>query len=182
MLADAIHYLKLSFTKRLHSRGSSAQVCAQGTRASLGHPAIILLIIVAGLTSCTRKMDKDLIVAAGNGDVARVQSLIAQGADVNVNGKFLQDDLTPLNAAVMNQNSEVVRVLIRAHADVNQGDSDNNTPLLWAADRGNVDLTNLLLQAGANPQAKSSIGETPLTVALSKHHSEIYDLLLMNKH
>ncbi len=39
MLADAIHYLKLSFTKRLHGRCAAAQISAPRTRANLGHPA-----------------------------------------------------------------------------------------------------------------------------------------------
>ena len=66
----------------------------------------------------------------------------------NVNG------CTPLHIAIMNQNVNMVRLLLKYNADINckeYNDVGEKTPLHYAVEKNNYELTNLLLDHGANP-------------------------------
>ena len=68
----------------------------------------------------------------------------------------------PLHRAMDNYDTEALRMLLEAGADVNARDRRDRTPLHEAADRGNVAATRMLLEAGANVNARDEWGCTPL--------------------
>lgn len=79
------------------------------------------------LTHSTTQKNLSLHSAAFDNDIDSVKSILKQNSSI-VNDK---DSLgkTALHLAVENGHKKVVKALIRAGADVNQKDSDNNTPL-----------------------------------------------------
>ena len=86
----------------------------------------------------------DLIAAATHGDVAAVQALLAQGAEVDA-----KDDggMTPLMWASEEGHLDVVQVLITKGADVNAKEIEGGgTALKLAKD---ADIKSLLVRAGA---------------------------------
>jgi ankyrin repeat protein len=71
---------------------------------------------------------------------------------------------TPLYVAANNGYTDVVAVLVRAGAAVDQGAVDTGaTPLCAAAQKGHADVVRVLLEAGADVnRARTTDGATPL--------------------
>ena len=108
---------------------------------------------------------------------------VTQAATSGRNGS--RGVLTPLYAAVQSGEVEVVRVLVKAGADVNQATKVGprmTTPLLLAAAEGDVAVVRALVEAGADvnhPAGGSSMcGETPLFVAALLSHVRVVRALL----
>lgn len=88
--------------------------------------------------------------AACDGNAARAEWLLSYGGDPNVpddNGEF------PLQCAVVNNHPEVVRVLLRHHADPNiRSDLESGQTLTrWAADHSSRQIRLMLEEAGGKP-------------------------------
>ena len=60
---------------------------------------------------------------------------------------------------------ELLTVLLRRGAAVNQADNEGVTPLMWAAQRGDVESARALLSAGARADLKSRAGLDAATYA-----------------
>lgn len=89
-----------------------------------------------------------LIEAVQQGDVARIQQLLEQGADVNV-----QEDAggwTPLHNAVQSGRVDIVRLLLRHGADPHRRKKNGATPFIVAGIRGDVSLLEIFLSEGAD--------------------------------
>ncbi len=121
----------------------------------------LLLIIALPVLTCAKESIFD---AASKGDSNFIVSYIANGGDVNA--KCMLEDYywwTPLIFAVNRGHADIVKLLISAKADVNQGDGlSSATPLMFAADNGYANIIKLLLDAGANPNFKDSTSLTAL--------------------
>jgi len=98
-------------------------------------------------------------VAAGDGDLSRVQELLDQGQDVNSQD---ENGYTPLHAASSYGRMEVLNFLLSVGADVNSRDSDGDQPLHVCE---TVEVAQVLLQSGAQIAAKNSEGKTAAEVA-----------------
>jgi ankyrin repeat protein len=104
--------------------------------------------------------------AAMLGDLARVETLIRQGADLNA---AQGDGMTALHWAAELGNTEMALRLVQAGANVGvvtrMGDY---APLHIAARGGHTEIVRALLGAGADPSARTSTGgSTPLHFAAS---------------
>jgi len=106
----------------------------------------------------------DLHYAAAEGDLPKVEALIASGADVS-----LADDTqwTPLHFAAQASSESVAAALLKAGAPVDPRDSQGNSPLFRAVfnSRGDGALIGLLRQHGANPNLENLHGVSPLVLA-----------------
>src|SRR5215475_2381234 len=91
--------------------------------------------------------DTRLSVAAMNGDMATVQSLLNEKADVNA---AQGDGTTALHWAAYRDDVEMTRALLQAGGrnDVRTRLGDI-TPLYMAAKNGNATIVDLLIKAGA---------------------------------
>jgi ankyrin repeat protein len=161
--------------------------------ADKGDKEIVELLIQKGA-------DFSIHLAARLGDLARIKSLIEDGADVNA--KDIGGD-TPLHIAAAKGHEEVVKLLIekgatmanlhiasymgnleKAEAFINDGADINSTdghgyaPLHYAAQNGRKEAAELLIAKGADVNVKNWGGETPLYIAAAKGHKEIVELLI----
>lgn len=103
---------------------------------------------------------EDAVIA---GDLATVEKLIADGANVNNKGAML--GLRPLHYAVMASNKAMIELLIAKGADINIKKNDGYTPLHLAVGRGNVAMVEFLVAKGADVNQKNNAGDTPLMLA-----------------
>ena len=85
---------------------------------------------------------------------------------------------TDLIEAVKNNQTNEVKRLIEAGADVNTTDVRGDTPLIKAAYGGNFELTKLLLDLGADIHASSDGGHTSLHGAALNGDEKLAELLI----
>jgi ankyrin repeat protein len=105
----------------------------------------------------------DLINAAKQGDLPRVKTLVADGADVNAKNS---DGATALMVASETRNLEVVQSLLAKGADVNAKANDGQTALFKAvSQRNNEDVVEALIGKGADVNARTNGGGTALMAA-----------------
>ena len=117
-----------------------------------------------------------LFIAAWDGELAKVTTLLSAGADVN--GTTLTGE-TALYAAAAMGHSRVVDALLRAGAEVDCAEFARGcTALYAAAECGRVTAVRVLLHAGADVDVRSQEGHTALYAAASEGHPDVVRLLL----
>ena len=123
-------------------------------------------------------LNRDLIIAAGNGETNAVQTLLNKGADVNAQDEF---GLTVLMFAAKSGNTTIVKLLLAKGASVNtKSKLLGYTALMNAAGFGNVEMVQALLDKGAEVNMRNNDGTTALTFANESKKSEIVKLLKKN--
>ena len=108
-----------------------------------------------------------LVKAAELGKINEVAKLLNKKADINYSHRFMSDGIepgrTPLSAAVVVGNAEVVKFLITRKANVDLAeDVGGETALHCAAVVGNVSMIELLMSKGARHDVRSKFECTPL--------------------
>lgn len=110
----------------------------------------------------TATLETRLLAEIQRNNLGAVETLIEQGADVNVAGN---DGSTPLLWAVYQHEFPIVEALLSAGADVNAMNRYGISPLLQAARSGDAESANALLDAGADPNAYDRSMEPTLMAA-----------------
>jgi ankyrin repeat protein len=109
-------------------------------------------------------------------DLAKVESLLAAGADAKAQDRY---GLTPVRLACENANAQILRRLLDAGADPNSPDPQGTTALMIAArTEGGTEAVKLLLERGAAVNAVDSVHSTALMWAVRSNHPEVLDLLI----
>jgi ankyrin repeat protein len=138
----------------------------------------------------------ELIRAIGNKkSIERITKLIDKATNLNViidSTKY--GKVSPLMAAIYENNYGIVELLINKGADVNYENKNGKTPLLAAIDNSNrekhekekgkennyevsCDIVKLLIDKGANVSALNKDGINPIEHAIYGNNYEIMDLL-----
>ena len=141
-----------------------------------------------------RLRDKALVVAVHKGDTDAIRNLLGKGANPDIKHDSLEMERdrsyavgSALHLAASEGHAEIVKLLIKAGADVNAvhedltGDSGGHyTPLTNAAAASHADIVKLLLEAGAEAKnnANNNYCLTALGHALAGGHADIVDMLL----
>lgn len=133
-------------------------------------PAISILCLMICVTHVARA--DPIHDAAKAGDIAQLELLLAQGADINKRSSVA----TPLYYAINTEHAEAAKFLIEHGADVN-APSTWGAPLHAAAARGMTDIVALLLDRGADPNVRWQ-ELTPLHIAARSGWIEVVRLLL----
>lgn len=109
------------------------------------------------------------------GNINTVRGFLNQG--MNVNNKVGAGISTPIGLAAQFGHTDIVRLLIRAGANVNIRDINGWTPLMWAATKGYLEIVRLLIQAGANVNNRSN-GWSVLQRAIATNHRAVVRTLI----
>lgn len=120
-----------------------------------------------------------LMLAAGNGNLEVVRTLLAAKVDVNA-----VDDLgwNALMKAIYNAEldrgfPDVVQALIDAGADIETTIAFGTRPLMLAAGYGEAAVVEVLIKAGAEVRAKNEGGRTALMMVKDKDYVDVINLL-----
>jgi len=127
-----------------------------------------------GINEKDREGLTPLLRAVKENNATEVESLIGQGADVDVP---MESGVTPVMIAAGMGNNDIIRMLAGKGADVNARTPGNYTALMSAALNGQIETVKLLLELGADPSIKNNANMTAASYAREKEHKQIVDLL-----
>jgi len=112
---------------------------------------------------------------AEQGDMAAVQALLRQHADVNAPG---EDGTTALSWVVRRQDTRTAKLLLKAGADPNLPNRLGVRPLQLAVTNDNLPMVQQLLAAHADPNGADRTGETYLMMAAATDSVDVVKALL----
>jgi len=136
--------------------------------------AALFLPIFGVLLTAAKGPDDRFYEAIRNNDL---KSLCALLKTLDVNSRD-PHGTTPLMYAAALGNTESMKVLLRAGADVNARNAFDATALMWCINQ--TQMVRLLMAKGADVNARSTMGRTPLLLAASYGNAEVLKLLLAN--
>jgi len=108
----------------------------------------------------------EFIHAIDNNDIEYVKHLI-NNTDVNIDSAPYPAENTGLNYAAIYNNLDIVKLLVKAGANIEKSNDSGETPLYNAAIHGNIEIVKFLIESGANINTVDGISNyTPLHVAI----------------
>jgi cytohesin len=175
-LRDAAENGRTEIVQMLLQAGSSpSEMNALMDAVGNGHTDIVQMLLENGADP---DQEKVLQRAVWDGHVEIVQLLIDAGADINVSERSYDRTITtPLYAAALKGNVDIVTSLLDAEADPDQG-----CPLYGACEGGHTVVARMLIDAGtdvnASRRATPHLISTPLHRAVEEGHVDIVTLLV----
>jgi uncharacterized protein len=139
----------------------------------VGVSSIALLSLSIGILSAAGP--SEVADAVMGGDLAAVQKLVEQHADVNAPQA---DGATALHWAVFRSDKVTVDLLLHAGANPKAANRDGATPLWLACINGDAPIISALLAAGADANEHLPLGRTPLMVAARTGNVDAIKVLL----
>lgn len=125
-----------------------------------------------------KKLDKLLLKAAAAGDVAQIEKLLDEGADIETRtNSLIGMGRTPLHKASVKGHEKAVEFLLLKGAKIDPESELYKTPLLEAVENKKASMVKLLLKHGANTQARNYEGRNALSLAMFNRTAEIVDIL-----
>ena len=127
-----------------------------------------------GQDATTVKEVPPIYLAAKQGNLSAVRSLIAEGNDVNaVNAS----GRSALMSAVFFSNRGIVKELLVEGANVNGVDTQGRTALMIAVSNKDIEIVELLLAAGADVAIEDKTKNTAITLAERGNNKQLIKLL-----
>ena len=120
------------------------------------------------------RLNKELLSAAKEGKVKRMENLLAAGAAI---GCINEKGDTPLIEASWYGNKDAVRLLIEKKAALDIQSKRGNTALMLACDRGHYEIASMLIDAGAKLDIKDNKGWPAIIDAATNGHLRLAELL-----
>lgn len=142
------------------------------------HDSVANVFRTTKIARLLTKKEQKLVTAILENDLKKTEKLLKKGLSANT-----KDQLeTPiLQLAAQQGNYELVKLLIKYDANVNEMNRVGQTPLAWAARFEHVAIVELLLKSGADPNVTGNTYQlTPLIGTAVNGNVAIGSLLIQN--
>jgi uncharacterized protein len=123
----------------------------------------------------SNQKDTRLLDAIATCNLSKIIALIAEGFDAN-QFDMANDNFTPLMLAISLERADIVKILLKAGANLYDSPYFEDIPLGLTVRKGNFEIVELLLQSGANPNRSGD--SPPLSDAVGGKHIDIIKLLI----
>ena len=108
----------------------------------------------------------EFVHAIDNNDIEYMKHII-NNTDVNIDSAQYTTGNTALNYAAMKNNLDIVKLLVKAGANLEKENDNGETPLYNAVHHNNIEIVKFLIESGANINTAESISHySPLHLAL----------------
>lgn len=131
------------------------------------------------------ELDKKLAQAVIEGNIEEIESWLIEGAnpDIRIESHFriathVWGLTTPLIFASEEGHTQMVKLLLDHHADVNAQDDQKKTALMVATTKGHTKIVKLLLDHDANVNVQDYVQQTALIHAPLYDYTTLVNLLL----
>ncbi|KAF4092224.1 hypothetical protein AMELA_G00018440 [Ameiurus melas] len=135
--------------------------------------------------------EQELLQAIKNGDLSSTQKLLTKfkgsrnkllGSTKRLNINYQDPEgFSALHHATLTGTTDLLSLLLEAHATVDIKDSNGMRPLHYAAWQGKTDSVLMLLRAGASVNGASQDGQIPLHLAAQYGHYDVSEMLLQHQ-
>ncbi|CAD0115556.1 unnamed protein product [Aureobasidium uvarum] len=148
--------------------------------AKAGNQDLCKFLLDRGALVNFQALDDDtaLIVAAEYGKLSTVQALLKKRADPNIVGRFKRTALFAASLCREEQFQDVIKLLIRAGANIDSQDIDGDTVLHMAAQAGDLDLVAAFSLQKAKLNIKNNQGRSALDFACAGNQLKVIEYLL----
>ncbi|XP_049640760.1 ankyrin repeat and SOCS box protein 3 [Suncus etruscus] len=152
--------------------------CALHLAASQGHWKVVQILLEAGADPnvTTSEETTPLFLAVGSGRIEVLKLLLEGGA--NVSGSHSLCGWNSLHQATFQENTEMVKLLLKKGANKECQDDFGITSLFVAAQYGKFESLRLLISSGANVNCQALDKATPLFIASQEGHTSCVAQLL----
>lgn len=114
-----------------------------------------------------------LLLACYRGNVEVAKFLIELGCNINQKSNMG----TPLMAAVVKGNNQLIQYLVLKNADLDISDSNGTTALIYAVQFNNIQAIKILLKHNADKTHKDKQGKTAFEYAVFAGNEDIINVL-----
>ena len=122
---------------------------------------------------------KELMTAVENGRLEQVQNLLKEKPDL-VKARD-NDGWTPLIMAARFNHVNLIKLLLKSGAKVDDVDNEGSSALHHASASGRMEAVKTLVESKARVSLKNQGGDTPCKLAKSSGHSKVADYLEKKK-
>ena len=135
--------------------------------------------VTAKQTISLQNLHPDVILLnkAMIGDTDAVRRMLQDGVDPNTPPGPHDRGMTALIFASWEGHTDIIKLLLRARANVDAVSNSGATALMFAAHGGHTDTVRELLNSNANPNIQAPDGMTALSLAINNNHVNIIKLL-----
>ncbi len=138
----------------------------------------VTTIICLAFTAHAQAPNKELATAIMKNNASAAETLLTGGANPNAVIEVVPGfPTTYLITAAANGSLDLVKLLLKYKAQVNQPDGFKGTALMAAATKGDKAIVELLLASGADAKAKDNDGKDALALAKEGGRQDIAALL-----
>ncbi|MCP4159287.1 MAG: hypothetical protein GY760_04380 [Deltaproteobacteria bacterium] len=123
-----------------------------------------------------KRAREKFLEACEKGKVEVVDAYVKLGIDLEIREEI--SEVTPLTRAVEGNHSEIIRLLVKAGADIEGRDGSGDTPLMTSINWTNIDSARTLIELGADLDASDKYCNSSLSKALEEDLNEYVELLL----
>jgi len=113
--------------------------------------------------------------AVGNNDIDLLRALLDNYNLLDIKNN---DGEGLLSYAVLHDNVDIVRFLIKRGVNINEIDHNHTTPLMIAAKNNNIEIVKILTSSGCHIESKDTFGNAPIDYSVMNNNRHINQYLL----